>query len=161
MMKPVIFGGLLLVLPFSSEAGTHCLPGETDYFSCEMAKNGKVVSVCGGDGWLQYRFGRLGNVELAYPSSREGSLGKFHATYFNKYGYFELSFLRGNTTYIVDLSEEHDDLKTGDRVRPSGSVSVEIGKRKYISMDCRYPVSRAYAFMFGDLISSLESGRIF
>ena len=54
----------------------HCMADEVAYFSCTVDQ-GKRLSVCGspvsssGSGWLQYRFGRLDSIELAYPEDRE------------------------------------------------------------------------------------------
>ena len=60
----------------------HCGSGEATYFNCTV-KSGKVLSICGApepggpSGWLQYRFGKLGNVELGWPKERAGSVSKF------------------------------------------------------------------------------------
>lgn len=50
---------------------SHCGPGEATVFTCPIG--GKIVSLCASSersfsaGTLQYRFGRIGNVELTYP----------------------------------------------------------------------------------------------
>ena len=85
---------LLIAVTFSAvvqaNAGTPslCAPKETAYFSCQ-AQNGKTISLCGDsrvtdpkgpdDSWLQYRYGRAGAIELAYPNSRKDSLARFTA----------------------------------------------------------------------------------
>lgn len=73
-----------------AQAGTmtHCKDTELAYFSCQIDGSTKVVSLCGGNleagngqrnaaMWLQYRFGKLNALELAYPASRKNSLSKF------------------------------------------------------------------------------------
>jgi hypothetical protein len=53
-----------------------CTPKEVLYYSCRIAGTQKLVSLCGSalnepNGfWLQYRFGRPGQLELVYPESR-------------------------------------------------------------------------------------------
>ncbi|TNE87996.1 MAG: hypothetical protein EP330_17065 [Deltaproteobacteria bacterium] len=46
---------------------THCAEGETVHFACAV-KGDKVVSLCGVGDAMQYRFGKLGAVELAAPA---------------------------------------------------------------------------------------------
>jgi hypothetical protein len=45
-----------------------CTPGERVFFSCELQK--KIVSLCtadkDGSGYMEYRFGQPGNIELRY-----------------------------------------------------------------------------------------------
>jgi len=159
MMKSVLVFALLLILSFSSEAGTHCLPGETDYFSCEATPSKKVVSICGKEGeWLQYRFGKLENPEFLYPKDKAGSISKFKVAIFNKYGFDELSFAVGNTTYRIGLQEEHEELEAG-KVPPKGGIEVDIGKSKYIEINCRAPVKKNYANKFRDLVYSLQQNK--
>lgn len=54
----------------------HCESGEKTFFSCEV-RGGKVVSICGGSDWLQYRFGKLKHVEISFPSEKTDSLKQF------------------------------------------------------------------------------------
>ncbi|MES2047077.1 MAG: hypothetical protein V4447_01655 [Pseudomonadota bacterium] len=71
---------LLALLPIllSSlvRAESLCKPKEVLYYSCKIAGTQKLVSLCGStlneaNGfWLQYRFGRPGQLELEYPESR-------------------------------------------------------------------------------------------
>lgn len=84
----------LSILPLSAFCQTLCKKRETDYFSCVASGSKKVISVCGKisddpdarKSWIQYRFGRIGQIESAYPSIREGSLSEFEGIYFNRYG---------------------------------------------------------------------------
>lgn len=84
-----------LMLGFSQvalSAGSLCKANEEVYFSC-AAKNGKIISLCGkafstdkfgarvelDSPWLQYRFGSLGNIELAYPATKTDSISRFRS----------------------------------------------------------------------------------
>ena len=80
----------LCIMASSAIAGAkaHCKSGEIIFFTCPILKSNKVVSLCGGRdegtkniSWLQYRFGRIGQPELTYPISKEGSANKFHSNY--------------------------------------------------------------------------------
>ena len=51
-------------------AQTHCneAQGEVTHFSCQVSGTNKVASLCGGYAnaeWIQYRFGKIGNVNGA------------------------------------------------------------------------------------------------
>ena len=87
-MQKTIFLPLFLCVIASAaiaETPTHCEPGETVVFSCSMGK--KTASVCASsnhgpsEGYLQYRFGALGNVEMTYPAKKEHPKDLFTAFY--------------------------------------------------------------------------------
>src|SRR6266404_2428089 len=77
----------------SSESGkpqlnTLCAQDERVIFSCPVKRPAKIVSVCASKdlssdrGYLQYRFGLPGKVELEYPKDRQGTQRKFHYTHY-------------------------------------------------------------------------------
>lgn len=59
-----------------ADSATHCTDDELTVFSCEL-KNKKTVSVCASNdvsarsGYLQYRFGKIGKVELSVPPKKK------------------------------------------------------------------------------------------
>jgi hypothetical protein len=60
--------------PDTGEVATLCEANEEIMLSCQIAGSDKVLSVCASpdlaqDGYLQYRFGESGSVELAYPET--------------------------------------------------------------------------------------------
>jgi hypothetical protein len=79
-----------LFATFYAKAESHCKKEETTYFSCQIERSPKTVSLCGSsqsefegsnglsEGWLQYRFGRLGAPEFTFPATKESSTDKFH-----------------------------------------------------------------------------------
>jgi len=101
----------------AATAATHCKSGEITYFSCQIAKSEKVVSLCGSafrdndraeaeinDGaWLQYRFGRPSQLELVYPAKKEPLLTKFSAEYIlaNDNRLYSLMFTNSEFKYEV------------------------------------------------------------
>ncbi|WP_137937682.1 hypothetical protein [Chitinivorax sp. B] len=81
----------LLVLPVALAAETSlCGPGETVYYTCvtKTPKGRKWAALCGEADqqrrptWLQYRFGKPGAIEFAYPAEHAGSLKKFMAGHY-------------------------------------------------------------------------------
>jgi hypothetical protein len=109
-------------------AASHCQGEEREVFSCAL-RNGKTVSICASPalsadaGYLQYRYGRLGHVELEYPSSRTGSQARFdfesHRPYQGEYE--SLGFEKDGyrySTYRVLTSEPGQKNRTASSRRP-------------------------------------------
>lgn len=113
------------------------------HFSCQVAGTNKVASLCGGysgsgyadSEWVQYRFGRIGKLELAYPASTENSLTKFEGVYFNKYSYLSYLFINDKALYEIELSERYPKI--------SGVINVEVDKKKR-KFRCSNAISRDY-----------------
>jgi len=126
----------------------HCMPDEQVIFSCGMKTSSKVLSICASrvlskdKGYIQYRFGAPGNVELEFPSSREGSQGKF--AYFH---YFraqvdrtEVGFKNGKYEYSV-FSDYEGDIKP--ETYKSGVSITDSSSGKEQTFLCRgKPVNR-------------------
>ena len=165
IMKSSVLTAALLSLPSLSQSQTLCRPGEIDYFSCETVAIGKRISVCGNiadgdissESWLQYRFGKVGAIELAYPTEKQGSVKKFEGNYFNKYGVADLRFISGRTLYGVELSEMYNGDDAPPRSHPAGGVNVQMGKVKYINISCRRVNTSKYFNIYTDLNTLLRA----
>lgn len=114
MLAPLRFLSTLLVLVFLSAsvaAETLCMPTETVYFSCKLARTTKIVSLCGSSSterdsfWLQYRFGTSTHLELVYPRSIGVPFANsgFDVGYFRRSNGFdtEVSFINDGWSYTV------------------------------------------------------------
>jgi hypothetical protein len=80
-------------------ASSLCAKTEHIIFSCRVQRSGsraarsfgKIVSLCASPdldkehGYLQYRFGLPGKVELEYPTSREGTQQLFQYSHYMRY----------------------------------------------------------------------------
>jgi hypothetical protein len=83
--NPLLKLALLLLYGISGPvaAASLCDAAEQVLFDCAIRGSTKRVSLCGSQplsrdaGYLQYRFGRPGRVELAFPQVRSGSLQQF------------------------------------------------------------------------------------
>lgn len=68
-----------------------CSSSERIYFSCVTKPGHRLLSLCGShsmtktSGYLQYRFGRSGKVELEYPSKRDASTERFRYYHYSRY----------------------------------------------------------------------------
>jgi len=100
---------------------THCTNGETTYFNCFVKGSKKVASVCGAgyneegkaSGYLQYRFGAIGKLEMSYPSTPNEDEMKdrftFSASRSADYSHYdlELQFINLGYAYAIHSSETH------------------------------------------------------
>lgn len=127
-MRPSI--ALFLLVSFFSGlayAGkTLCEKSEAVYFSCPVANSKRIISVCGSPeisdsaGYLQYRFGRPGAVELVYPKTKEKTQQQFYWEENNNYhsGSRTLYFEIGSYSYGVfsfELGEVLSNKSEGEK----------------------------------------------
>lgn len=128
--------------PRALQPNTLCAKGERVIFSCPVKKPAKMVSVCASKdltsdrGYLQYRFGLPGKIELEYPKDRRGTQEKFHYTH-----YFRAQFDLTAINFTIDGFEYSvfDDYNGEEKpVQSSQGVSVTApGKPKEVSFVCR------------------------
>jgi|GEM_PF-1175638 len=154
---------LLLLTLISINAGaaeSHCAKDEVDYISCTL-DNSKVASICGthiqdpktyeqlDNAWIQYRIGKINQIEFVYPESKSGSIAKFEGNDFHPHGedhsVLDLRFVNKNARYSFTLT-------SGDNV--TGSVSAEINRKRSAHF-CRDTISSSYSLNFQVLIWAL------
>lgn len=127
---------LLLSLADAKAAGpSHCAVSERTLFSCTIGC--KAVSVCASTelsaraGTIQYRFGRLGALELAYPGAGEDwrKVTGGGVLMFSSGGGAYLSFTRPPYRYIV-----YSAIGSGWGER--AGVAVQKNGRRLASLPC-------------------------
>ena len=163
-MRILLVTFVALLFPSIAQSQTHCRKGENIYFSCKTTANEKVISVCGNitngeitdDSWLQYRFGKIGAIELAYPNEKQGSISKFEGNYFVRYNVIDLRFINGKNLYGVHLNGLYSGNDAQERTSPSGGISIEIGKAKRLKIECEKGGTE-YFGIFGQLNASLTN----
>jgi hypothetical protein len=121
---------------------TLCAKDERIIFSCPVKRPAKIVSVCGAKdltsdhGYLQYRFGVPGKIELEFPKDRTGTQQKFHYKH-----YFRAQFDLTEIGFTIDGYEYSvfDDYNGEEKPAVSSQgVSVTApGKPKEVSFVCR------------------------
>ena len=93
-------------------AGTHCNENENVIFSCDVGK--KIVSVCSSKNLsnpaMQYRFGRIGNIEASVPSNPNNFHNSVTGYHLNVGGTAEvkgMEFINGDVTYGINTIENY------------------------------------------------------
>jgi hypothetical protein len=137
-----------------------CARDERIIFSCPIRKPAKIASICAskdltsGRGYLQYRFGLPGKIELEFPKERTGTQQQFHYTHYfrARVDLTEISFSINGYEYQVT-----DDYNGEEKPAISSQgVSVTApGKPKEVSFVCRTKPKADYA----DLQAVLPNGQ--
>ena len=128
--------------PRKLQFGTLCEAGERIIFSCPVKRPAKIVSLCASKnltnerGYLQYRFGLPGNVELEYPKERTGTQEKFrYSHYFRaQFDLTEISFTNGG--YEYQITDDYNGEEKPAQLIQGVSVTAP-GKPKEVSLSCR------------------------
>ena len=128
--------------PSALQPNTLCARDERIIFSCPVKRPAKIVSVCASKdltsarGYLQYRFGLPGKIELEFPKDRNRTQEKFHYTH-----YFRAQFDLTEINFTIDGYEYQvfDDYNGEEKPAISSQgVSVTApGKPKDVSFACR------------------------
>lgn len=116
--------------------GTLCDVGEQVLFSCRIKGKEKTASVCASpewrkrEGYIVYRYGRLGQVEFSYPSEKVGSFDRF---YFSSYvrplvTQQSLRFENGGYEYVIETNSNEEEAPGVDEATLSiaGPKSAEL-----------------------------------
>ena len=119
---------------------TLCSGGERILFSFET-KKGQLASLCQSsvknNGYLVYRFGFLGKIEMEYPKNRKDSYSKFTYKFYMRGGGTEndaedlnsLEFDNNGTTYSIyqDMESGAQGVKVGISVKlPNKDRAIDI-----------------------------------
>ena len=119
-----------------------CTKDEQIIFSCNVKRPAKIVSLCGSKdlakerGYLQYRFGLPGKIELEYPKDRQGTQAKFQYTHYLRFqvDLTEINFnLDGYEYQIFDTYNGEEKPK----ISTQGVSVTAPGKPRDVSFVCR------------------------
>ena len=136
--------------PTAQQPNTLCARDERVIFSCPVKRPAKIVSLCAAKnltsdrGYLQYRFGLPGKVELEFPKDRNGSQQKFqYMHYFRaQVDETEISFqINGYEYQIFDTYNGEER----PRISTQGVSVTAPGKPKEVSFACRTKPKADYA----------------
>ena len=124
------------------QTGTLCARDERVIFSCPIKRPAKIVSLCAAKdltnerGYVQYRFGLPGRVELEYPKERTGTQEKFHYTHYFRaqFDLTEISFT--NEGYEYQITDDYNGEEKPAQSIQGVSVTVP-GKPREMSLSCR------------------------
>jgi len=135
-----------------------CTKNEKVVFSCPLKQLTKIVSLCSSrkltkdSGYLQYRFGLPGKIELEFPANQADSLKVFkYSHYFRaKVDYTEVSFSRNGYTYSV-FDNYNGEEKPADSEQ--GLTVTTESSKKEVKYLCRLKPKADY----GDLPDVFEN----
>ena len=116
---------------------SHCSASEKAIFNCRIKDSSKIVSLCGSSdlsskkGYLQYRFGRPGNVELQFPKNKQGSQDRFRWAHYFRFQVdrTEVSFNNGGYKYTLFHYYE------GDLEPPTTTGGIRVGETELSCID--------------------------
>jgi hypothetical protein len=137
------------------QPGSLCERSEKIVFSCRISKPAKIVSLCSSKeltkdrGYLQYRFGLPGKIELEFPNEREQTQRAFKYTHYFRaqFDLTEISFTSNGYDYTIfdDYNGEQKPVRTEQGIRITSPKNETI-------LNCR---GRARA-QYGDLSSVFD-----
>src|SRR5216684_6796426 len=156
----IVAGSINAGVPGQLQPNTLCDKDERIIFSCLVKRPAKIASVCASKdltserGYLQYRFGLPGKIELEFPKDRKGTQEKFQYTH-----YFRPQFDMTSINFTIDGYEYSvfDDYNGEEKPKTSSQgVSVTApGKPKEVSFVCRTKPKTDYT----DLQAVLPAGQ--
>ena len=119
-----------------------CGSDEQVFFNCLMKGSAKRVSLCGSrsldrdKGYLQYRFGRPGAIELEFPKERLGSPRQFRFAHYVRYQVdrTELGFENGGYQYV--LYDDYEGEQKPARRERGVSVTGSGAASKIVDLVC-------------------------
>jgi hypothetical protein len=128
-----------------------CATDERVIFACLLKQPAKIVSVCASknltseNGYLQYRFGLPGKIELEFPKDRAGTQQKFEYTHYfrARVDLTEINFSIDGVNYSV-----FDDYQ-GEEKPAVSEQGVAINwpgtNKKEVRLTCRTKPKADYA----------------
>ena len=133
------------------QAGSLCEKDEKVVFSCPITKPAKIVSLCSSKeltkerGYLQYRFGLPGKIELEFPKHREQTQTAFkYSHYFRaQFDLTEISFTQDGHEYAL-FDDYNDEQKPA---RHDQGIKITPPNGKEVTLTCRGKAKAQY----GDL----------
>lgn len=109
-------------------SGSLCEAPQTTYLSCQTARH-KTISLCGAlPSALQYRYGKVGHVELAFPDDAAHGAQQFAYAHYSRYQVerTEISFSHGAADYTLFDYTEDGHRTAGVQVSTADGKAAEI-----------------------------------
>ena len=122
--------------PAHDAPGSLCARGEEVIFHCGVGR--KMVSVCGGRRpapHAQYRFGRPGDIELAFPGPGQSGLTYAREIYSGG-GALQIRFSNAGHDYAVYSLTVRTGFRGRNNPRFSDGVMVRRGGRLIANLSC-------------------------
>jgi len=134
-LPALAFGWVACAALGQTDSGNLCAADETAYFQCTVSK-GRLLSVCGDatKGKVQYRFGRPGHVEMAFPQKAEDAPNQLLYSHYLRAqtDRTEVRFENGGAAYVLFDYEEGEHREAG--------VQVTTVTGKDVAIACNGPI---------------------
>ena len=136
-----------------------CERNERVIFSCAVRRPARIVSLCSSKdltserGYLQYRFGLPGKIELEFPKERTHTQAQFHYMHYFRaqFDLTEISF--SSNGYEYQITDDYNGEEKPAQTIQGVSVTAP-GKPKEVSFSCRTKPQTDYT----DLQAVLPNG---
>jgi hypothetical protein len=130
----------------SSRVASLCARDEKTIWSCETT-NRKIASICSSAqldehrGYVQYRFGRAGHVELEFPQKRQNTQSEFTYKRYTRplVTYLAIRFRSDGYTYKI-YDQFNDEERPARREAYISVVPPGEGARS-LDLNCRQPIA--------------------
>lgn len=145
---------------------TLCEQNEQVVFSCNMQKSAKLLSICTSkkidaqNGYVQYRFGLPGKVELEFPTERKDTQSAFGYSRYTRPLVTLLSLQFESNGYKYSI---HQDSNAEEKPPVNYSylnVTPPDVSAKEIEMTCRQPVKGSLMLLEDVVPRSEASGEL-
>jgi hypothetical protein len=131
----------------SMKPASLCMKNENVVWSCETTKERKLASLCSSQdldntrGYVQYRFGRVGQVEMEFPRERTDTQAAFKYSRYTRplVTYLKLEFVNNGFTYTI--SDDSNSEEKPSRRDAALTVSPSGANAKETSLRCRLPIA--------------------
>ena len=153
--------------PIESPLTTHCAADETTVFSCRLDDSEKVVSMCASDplsreqGYLQYRFGRIGDIELTYPADRHNTQEQFMWQTIGYSGGWDTRIAFDNGGYRYQLYDQAFKVSISEKALHGGIIILK-DEATVAHLHCdAATLGTPYANTLNDLYEKIPTGTFF
>jgi len=142
------------------QANSLCASNERIIFSCPLKKPARIVSLCASKnltsdrGYLQYRFGMPGKIDLEFPQDRTGTQQKFQYTHYFRAQVDQTEISFTNNGYDYAITDDYNGEEKPARSIQGISVTAP-GKPKEVTLQCRLKAKADYS----DLQAVLPNGQ--
>jgi len=123
--------------PAQNTTASLCRADEQSFFACSVARSTKLISLCGSKsldnrrGYLQYRYGQSGAIELQFPQARANTQLAFRYAHYFRAQVERTEITFDNQDYRYTIFDYYEgDLKpvtviAGVRVSKHGATQAE------------------------------------
>ena len=153
--------------PGDEQHASHCHSEEMSVFSCRLEDSEKVLSLCvsqdfsSDQGYLQYRFGPIGDVELEYPEDQQNTQELFMWQTIGYSGGWDTRVQFSNGGYTYRLYDQAIKVSMSEK-ELHGGITILDGETVVAQLSCdASTLGPPYSNTLNDLYEKIPSGTFF